>query len=361
MLFDGVMHVFYGQVWLVDDEDLESPFDGAFDSHTNGLAGAAVPGVLALHTAMNHGTVHLRIEHHDGEPALGSGWEEAVEVSFHHLSPTLRLTDLDGDDHQLHLPPGVYRVRYCGRDMDAANDLEQNYDADTVDSYVLQLWPAPAAPDRILRQTSRIAAYKHQAYRTVEPPADVLATEAADRDGDHEERVLRRFGGRIPNARLRNAFDHAWLALIDLDLTFAIAEADDQTHRRVAQWAALRALDGAHLLDRPELGPSIAALRRGEPALPPFTDERGMFTAFTTPLSDENVPYLPELRGAPDEKASRPWNAIGAVVATTDPDSLSAALRALIGAATSAGADQYRQLLTDLRQKFTQLGLSGDI
>jgi len=53
----------------------------------------------------------------------------------------------------------IYRVRYCAAGMDAARERHtRSIDQLELDGYLLQLWPAQSAPDRILRQTSSIAA-----------------------------------------------------------------------------------------------------------------------------------------------------------------------------------------------------------
>lgn len=63
---------------------------------------------------------------------------------------------------------GPYRVRYCARGMDAARDLDTRLDDDPApDAYLLQLWPAPPAPDAVLRVTAAAAAYRHDHARTL--------------------------------------------------------------------------------------------------------------------------------------------------------------------------------------------------
>jgi hypothetical protein len=46
------------------------------------------------------------------------------------------------------------------------------------------------------------------------------------------------------------------MAQLDIDLEFALAEADDTTHRAVAAWAALQALQQAGLLGLPAIAPA---------------------------------------------------------------------------------------------------------
>ena len=69
----------------------------------------------------------------------------------------------------LDLTETSYRVRYCATGMDEGRELdtrviddEDQEDEDRAyDRYVLQFWPAPPAPDQVLRQTSETAAYWH--------------------------------------------------------------------------------------------------------------------------------------------------------------------------------------------------------
>jgi TonB family protein len=62
------------------------------------------------------------------------------------------------------LPPGSYRARYCARGMQLAHDPhEKPRDGSFIDSYALAFWPAEPAEDRIIKQTTDIAAYWHKA------------------------------------------------------------------------------------------------------------------------------------------------------------------------------------------------------
>jgi hypothetical protein len=177
--------------------------------------------------------------------------------------------------------------------MDAARDVESNYDGELIDTYVLQFWPGPPGSDRILRQTSSCAAYWHQAHRQVAPPPEQAAKELAQLGAEEDEWLQRLFNGRVPNQRLRAVANYASsLVGIDLDLTFALAQADDSVHRAVAAWAALQALEIAQLTDLPELAPSVAAIRRGGRAVAPFDGTRFWYEALKSPISKTPVPLL---------------------------------------------------------------------
>jgi hypothetical protein len=131
---------------------------------SNGLCGAAVPGYLFLTTGLHTGTVGLTVEVHDSPPPLGESWEEVVEVSFRPESPsTVLLPWGDGPLCALELPVAHYRVRYCGRGMDQAEEEELAVLAGEgiVDHYLLQFWLAVPGTDQVIRQTSRSADYWH--------------------------------------------------------------------------------------------------------------------------------------------------------------------------------------------------------
>lgn len=366
VLFAGAVGVSYGQVYLTCCEEPPG-MEESFAGQVNGLCGAAVTGSLFLVTGINHGEVQMSVELHPGAPALSDTWEEIVEVSFVNSCQAPALVEWDGDEHHpLDLEPGSYRVRYCARGMDAARDAESNYDGHVIDVYLLQIWPGPAEPDRIIRQTSSCAAYWHQSNRRAEPPAEQYESETAQLADEKEQWILGLFGGRIPNQRLRAVvaagYSHS-LNDIDVDLTFALAEADDRVHRAVAAWAALRALEIAHLTELPELAPSVAAIRQGGRAVAPFDGTGSWYKALTSPIPQTPVPPLFVVEPDPvpswdvpeDRTQMREWPAITALLATGEEDSLVAALAATMSAATAFGGDLYRKFLSSLRQEFPEL------
>ena len=70
--------------------------------------------------------------------------------------------------YPLPLPAGNYRARYCTRGMQDGSDLDTSQDpGQPTDSYSLAFWPAPPAPDQIVKQTSDIAAYWHVTARSL--------------------------------------------------------------------------------------------------------------------------------------------------------------------------------------------------
>jgi hypothetical protein len=55
---------------------------------------------------------------------------------------------------------GNHRRGTSGKELDTTEEGEA-----APDRYLLQLWPAPEAPDVLVRQTSAIAAYWHSVAR----------------------------------------------------------------------------------------------------------------------------------------------------------------------------------------------------
>jgi hypothetical protein len=179
-VFEGKIHVHYSQAYVLVGEIGDLDFYDAFRGQANGLCGAAVRGALLLVTGLHTGQVGFTVDVLDAPPPLDNTWEEIVEVSFFvgYIDPDpIEDTDIEfmddpdvivalmewgGPWHELPLPPGNYRVRYCARGMQLGRDRDPLLDDEPVDFYSLSFWPAEPAPDRIIKQTSEIAAYWHK-------------------------------------------------------------------------------------------------------------------------------------------------------------------------------------------------------
>ena len=171
VIFDGRLYVHYGQAY-VNPLQVEQPdFQDAFRGQSNGLCGAAEVGRLLVLTGLHTGDVGFRLEVCDQAPDLDLGWEEIVEVSFHSPAAAdgeLTLVDLNGSvvcAIPLQLET-AYRARYCARGMDRGKEMDTILDDEALaDHYQLTFWPAPHAPDEVLKQTSEEAAYWHDHAR----------------------------------------------------------------------------------------------------------------------------------------------------------------------------------------------------
>ncbi len=164
-LFEGPLGFHYGQAYV---ESGGASFDGdmeaTFYDQSNGLCGAAVSGTLFLITGLHTGRVGFRVERHDHEPPMDDTYEEIIEVSYRPKSAEVALVEWSAQvTHPLVLQAIDYRVRYSARGMDAGHAADTILDGEPmVDSYLLQFWPAPPAPDCIVKQTSENAAYWHR-------------------------------------------------------------------------------------------------------------------------------------------------------------------------------------------------------
>ena len=180
-VFEGKINVHYGQAYVLVGEIGNPDFYDAFRGQTNGLCGAAVRGALWLVTGLHTGHVGFTVDVLDAPPPLDDTWEEAVEVSFFvgYIDPDpiedtdvefmddpdamVALMEWGGEFYELPLSPGNYRVRYCARGMQLGRDRDTLLcDEETIDFYSLVFWPAEAAPDCVIKQTSEIAAYWHK-------------------------------------------------------------------------------------------------------------------------------------------------------------------------------------------------------
>jgi hypothetical protein len=166
VVFDGTFPVHYGQAYVLSrPEDVNSDLEDAFIGQQNGLLGAAVPGQLWITTGLHTGTVRLRIVSSDRNPGVDGEWQEVVEASFAPGTPGAALTGWGGQAKPiaLSLDTTPYRVRLCASYMDEARQQDTILDGESpIDAYLLTFWEADPAPDRVVKQTSDIAAYWHR-------------------------------------------------------------------------------------------------------------------------------------------------------------------------------------------------------
>lgn len=390
----GEVRVQYGQIF-VDSKPLASDYpelSEAFAGQTGGLCGAAVPGVFRLMTGLRGGGVGFVVEVHDEAPALGPDWEDVVEVSFRPASAHTSLVEWGGgEEWDLSLARTDYRVRYCARGMDEGNELGSRVAGKPqADSYLLQFWPAPPGPDRVVRQTSEFAAHRHREVRELLPLPEQraetkrLAQQAEERAAEERRLHYERWewGGRLPSEGLRGVRESNVLGLLRFDsaLVHALDAAGPEVQRAVALLAARRACEVSCLTDVPWVAQALTALTEGRPLPPPFDD---WDRAFATLRSDSQVPErmvrvvmpperppyrpatpAPGLQHEPVEmgrtagtphgphETRQPHAALPAVFAAAEPDPLKAALDS-VWAAVNAYGEHYPKLLEEIRSACT--------
>ncbi|WBB57736.1 hypothetical protein O7599_18800 [Streptomyces sp. WMMC500] len=361
-VYSGELNVSYMQFYVDSRREFEEePWDSRAGQR-NGLCGAAVPGFLFCTTGLHTGPVGLTVEVHEEAPPVAEEWEEVVEVSFRPSSPRTSVVPWgDGELCAAELAETDHRVRYCARGMDIEPDAESAVlgGGPPVDHYLLQFWPAPPAPERIVRETSRKAAYWHGVARRLPPPptAEELA-EAARREREARERERaeareraerRRWGGRIPSERVLAAGGNVtMLVRLDRDLIDVVDAAGPAAQRDLARWAARRALTAAGLDRVGWIAAGLDAVDRGEELPVPFDD---MTRAFDRLFADPSVPQtLVDSTDGRHDNVLQQAMALPALFGAAEPNPLRAALDALSHAAVTWGT-AYPDLFAEARAR----------
>lgn len=273
--------------------------------------------MLWLVTGLHTGNVGFAVEVHDEGPPLDPIWEDVVEVSFRPMSEHTSLVQWAGEAAwDLNLARTDYRVRYCARRMDEGRELDTRVSGEPqADNYLLQFWPGPPRVDRVVRQTSRNAAYWHRLARELPLPptpeqraeTERLARQAEERAAEERRLDYERWkwGGRLPSERLRGVGGNVrGLLRFDSDLVHALDTAGSEAQRAVALLAARRACEAAGLMGLPWVTQALTALAEKRPLPPPFDDLDQMWE---TLRSDPQVPSRSVLQAVlPERPPYRP-------------------------------------------------------
>jgi hypothetical protein len=213
VLFEGGVDVEYTFISLqADDLNVEVDHIRAREGQVNGLCGAVYPGALSMAIGSRFATVPLRVELHEQAPPVPDAFEDVVETTL----------TTSAQDHWIvavswarNIGPltgaGTYRARWCAIGMDEANDgtLPADHDPqdDTVwERYLLQLWPAPPAPDSIVQHGSARAGLWHE-QASGEPSAGPLRTGPSKKKRPGNE-PLATYGGQVAITAGRSWFLH---------------------------------------------------------------------------------------------------------------------------------------------------------
>lgn len=357
---DGQIWISYSQAYLTSGGDEYPQLDVCFPGQVNGLLGAAVPGCLYLVTGLHTGWVPITVEVHDARPAVGPAWEEVVEASFRPEGTTVTLLGCMGDEPvEFDLAVVSYRARYCASGMDAARAADtRSEDEPESDRYLLQLWPAPPAPDEVLRRTSEIAEYWHGVARESPSPGapasgreaqETVATEPWQVDHDTAVR-----GGVRPADLLGSVLVAAPVARLDLALAEQLVRLDPVRGRLIARWAARAALTEAGLGDVAWIAAGLAALEAGAPLPPPFDDPAAPVTwLFGDPRVPHTVVTTPD--GAIDN-LSQQTMALYALICAADPDPVRALFIAVQHAQLAFGRERVDVLHRAVRERLQAPG-----
>jgi hypothetical protein len=207
------------------------------------------------------------------------------------------------------------------------------------------------APDRVVEETSKQAAYWHKFARQQPTPAQLAALKQEKARQEEERRLAERaaaWGGALPSERLERTMNGQELAFVDRPLVDALEHTDPQTLRLIARWAARRGCEEAGyagderiagILDRMDRGAGwLETLNGPLPGVEPGTDATTTVHQFVT-----------RAYGWFDDRDAFD-NTVTVVTATFNVDSFSAAVET-IWLATEPFADRAR-LLTELRNRF---------
>jgi hypothetical protein len=353
-IVSGPTWVHYGQIYVQSGD--ESPdLAECFAGQHNGLCGAAVPGTLFLVTGLHTGSVDFTVEVHEQMPPVEYDAEDVVEAPYRPIGDARLVTwGGDGGWWSLELQPGVdYRARYSAWRMDAGHQAGPPMDGEPlVDRYLLQFWPAQPVPERVVKQTSRQAAYWHKVARDRPTPAE-LAQQKRERARQAEEhRIAERaaaWGGALPTERLERIRHARELSALDRSLVGALEQSAPDTLRRIARWAVRRACEQAGyvrdarisgVLDRMDAGANWFETLNGprQPVEPGPSELRGTVHTLVSRMHgwfDDRDPFD---------------NTTTLATATFNDDPLQAAIET-VWLSTGPFPDK-RQLLTELRSRF---------
>lgn len=179
----GVVPVAYHLFFLAEANTDPTPSI----STANGLVDIQ-PGMVIIFTGIHTGDARLTVEARNGPPTEVSAeaWDEIVEVSFDASIGRMAVSAL-GDDVTdpfpilTHVGAGSYRARVHARGRDT--DIDGTV-FEPVEDYLIQIWPAPPAPQRIYKQTDRYGAELRSTDQdetpALQPPPPTLEDQRAE-------------------------------------------------------------------------------------------------------------------------------------------------------------------------------------
>lgn len=135
--------------------------------------------VFSVMTGSQWGPFDVVLRAHDTDPGpAGDAWEDLVEVSVEASGSVSICEIVDGPVCDLEGVVGEHRMRVSARGRTESAARDTSVDEDDLDAavplehFVVDLWPAPAAPSAVTREDSQYA------KDSIDPPApDVLAEE----------------------------------------------------------------------------------------------------------------------------------------------------------------------------------------
>lgn len=363
-ILDGQLWLSYSQAYVTSGGDEHPQLATCFAGQRNGLLGAALQGCLYLVTGLHTGSVPITVEVHAAEPVLRGAWEEVVEATFVPDGEAVHLAGcLANEGHAFTLDPVPHRVRYCASGMDAARSADTRSDGEPeIDRYLLQFWPAPPEADRIVRQTSEIAAYWHGVARSQPSPDELAARRRAEAEQEARRRAAEEeaalaarqtfhdrmlWGGPRPADPLGSVPDAASVARVDRQLAEELVRLPPARRRETARWVARAALVEAGLDGIDWIVSALAALEAGTELPEPFDDPGAPVNRLLTdPRVEHRSVTTPDGR---TENVSQQAMGLYSLITAADPDPVRALFTAVQHAQLTFGRDRLDVLHAELR------------
>ena len=161
------LRVLYDDAWLVEEGQwwlgsAEAYFDRGDIPTFRRLLESVNSGAVSITVPAADGRYRTRVELRDAAPRVEDWCDDVAEASLE-VPGGDRVITMGSFETFEDLPvqhPGWYRVRYCTEQQDraAAEDAFVGEEPATYTGrHLLQVWPAPRAPDQLLREGSRWA------------------------------------------------------------------------------------------------------------------------------------------------------------------------------------------------------------
>ncbi len=156
------LHIEDGQYWI-SDNDPSIEFVLPDPGGVSGLVGVSA-GLAIVITGTQFGNVEVTVQAGESDPGLDTApWDDVTEISLSGGPGSLGVSVTSGGQGPYELqyltPPGAgsYRVRVHarGRDAGAARDVVNGR---PVEEHLIQIWPAPPAPETIHKTTDQVGA-----------------------------------------------------------------------------------------------------------------------------------------------------------------------------------------------------------
>jgi hypothetical protein len=151
--------------YLGDPDDPASPLYTGKMPTPDATGLVASGGGVEITCGVHIGDVHVTVEvWPDSPPVVLDAWDDAAETSATWAGGHIEVIggstdDVPGFPVELPSGAGTYRVRAYVRGRDAGEDRGQD---DPPEEHVVQIWPAPAAPETLLKATDQVGSMARQ-------------------------------------------------------------------------------------------------------------------------------------------------------------------------------------------------------